>query len=121
MATLEEKKAFYATRGVTKESMTVAMGDGSESRSMTDEEFDNYMSMCSEPEDLIAREDYHSDPTNWEWKANRIQQYPKLDPQLDGIFHALKAIRAQGIDLGEAGNAYVDGIQTVKDENPKPV
>lgn len=120
MATLEEKKAFYASRNVTAETMRVALGHGEEFRCMTEQEFDDYMKMCSEPDEILAREQELSDPNNYMWKAHRIQEYPKTDPQLDGIFHALKALRDQGIDLGVGGNAYVDSILSVKEKYPKP-
>jgi hypothetical protein len=120
MATLEEKKAFYASRNVTAETMRVALGHGDQFRSMTEEEFEKYLEMCSDPDELLAREEYASDENNYMWKCGRVQEYPKLDPQLDGIFHALKAIRDQGIDLGTAGNAYVDTILEVKEKYPKP-
>ena len=130
--TFEEKKAWYiAERGLTPETNLVHTFDQetgeNTQRPMTEEEFDGYIRMCSEPEDLMAREtkwagfDPKDPSTNPDlWKANRISAYPKLDPQLDGIFHALKAVRDSGVDLGEAGNAYVDEIQAIKDSNPKP-
>jgi hypothetical protein len=130
MAT-EEKKAYYATRGVTKDTMIVAYTDPetleSLERTMTDQEFDEYLDMCSEPEEMEARDAHWAgfdpqDPsTNPDkWKIDRISAYPKTDPQLDAIFHALKAIKDSGIDLGEAGNAYVEEIQAIKEANPKP-
>jgi hypothetical protein len=121
MITLEEKKAFYASRGVTADTMVIAVGDGNEQRSMTEEEFDNYIKMCSDPEDLLRTEEFYSDEKNYSWINNRIQEYPKTDPQFDAIFHAIKNIRAAGIDIGPEADAWVDGIVDIKEKYPKPV
>lgn len=120
MATFEEKKAFYAARGVTAESMRVALGHGEEYRSMTEEEFEQYLSMCSEPDEILAREQELSNPDNYMWRANRIQEYPKTDPQFDAIFHAIKNIRDSGIDVGPDADAWLDTIIAIKQKYPKP-
>lgn len=118
MATLAEKKAFLASRGITAATMVVAVN--SDTRSMTDSEFDDYVDrFVSDPEEIIARESVDPMVVN-AWKNGRITEYPKTDPQLDAIFHGFKTLRSEGINIGPEASAWVDYVQSIKDKYPKP-
>jgi hypothetical protein len=47
------------------------------------------------------------------------REYPNEGDQLDGIYKALMAVQASGIDLGTDATAYLDSVTTVKTEFPK--
>lgn len=50
---------------------------------------------------------------------DRAREYPNEGDQLDGIYKALLAVKASGINLGSAADAYLDSITAVKTEFPK--
>lgn len=50
---------------------------------------------------------------------SRAEAYPDVKDQLDGVYKALLAIKASGIDLGSDAHAYLDSITAVKTEFPK--
>lgn len=50
---------------------------------------------------------------------DRAREYPMEGDQLDGIYKALLAVKASGIDLGSDADAYLDSITAVKTEFPK--
>lgn len=119
MATLNEKKAFLASRGVTAATMVVAV-NSDQSRSMTEQEFDEYVAnFVSDPEDILAREALR--PEDVAWFRGRTTEYPKTDPQFDAIFHGFKHLRdVVGLDIGEQASDWVSYVQSVKDKYPKP-
>jgi hypothetical protein len=47
------------------------------------------------------------------------REYPNEGDQLDGIYKALMAVQASGIDLGTDATAYLDSVTAVKTEFPK--
>jgi hypothetical protein len=47
------------------------------------------------------------------------RMYPTDGDQLDGIYKALMAVQASGIDLGTDATAYLDSVTAVKTEFPK--
>lgn len=47
------------------------------------------------------------------------REYPFQGDQLDGIYKALIAVQASGIDLGTDATAYLDSVTSVKTEFPK--
>jgi hypothetical protein len=47
------------------------------------------------------------------------RDYPNEGDQLDGIYKALIAVQASGIDLGTDATAYLDSVTAVKTEFPK--
>lgn len=45
--------------------------------------------------------------------------YPSISEQLDGIYKSLLAIQKSGVDLGPDGDAYINSIKEVKENNLK--
>lgn len=59
------------------------------------------------------------DQTN-EYKELRKDEYPITGDQLDLIFKTFKYLHDSGVNIGNDGRSYVDAIQLIKDNNPKP-
>ena len=116
---LEEKKSFYASRGFTRETSVAWTSDGE--RTMTEEEFDEYIKVfCSEPNELIKREQIISTNAN-AWIGNRVQNYPKDLDQLEAAYKGFKHLRdVAKIDIGTDASAWVDSVDAVKQAYPKP-
>lgn len=119
MATLAEKKAFYASRGFTRETSVVWTLEGE--RQMTVEEFDEYIDkFCSDPTELVKREQIISTEAN-AWIGSRVQNYPKDLDQLEAAYKGFKYLRdVSGVDIGPDASAWVDAVDAVKAANPKP-
>lgn len=49
----------------------------------------------------------------------QARRYPSEGEQLDGIYKSLLALKESGINLGTAGNEYLDSITAIKTEFPK--
>lgn len=45
--------------------------------------------------------------------------YPDMGDQLDAIYKSILTIKNSGVDIGDAGNAYLDSITAIKEEFPK--
>jgi hypothetical protein len=89
---------------------------------ITDEtEWQAFLQMEPDPEDFVL---YNEEAANhagvpYTKPHKYARTYPALAEQLDGIYKALMAVKASGMDLGAEGNAYLDSITAIKTAHPK--
>jgi len=116
MATLEEKIAFYAERGLTRENSIAVDPDHPDGRMMTQEEFLDYLSVQPDPEEVAAQP---SDELMECWQK-RIPEYPKDQWQIFRLVKALTYMFDNGVDIGPEGEELVEAVRAVKLKYPKP-
>jgi Asp-tRNA(Asn)/Glu-tRNA(Gln) amidotransferase B subunit len=116
MTTLEEKIAFYADRGVTPETTIHVDAEHPEGRSMTYEEFVDYLSVMPDP-DTVLTEPPEELKQCW---RNRIPEYPKDQWQMEMMVKGFEYLKNNGVDIGPDAGSLVDAVRAVKDKYPKP-
>lgn len=116
--TREEKIAWLASQGKTQENRKVVRldADGNETvRSYTDEEWDDYIDSHDWDKQKEVEETREAYTEAW---AARQWAYPRVNEQVDAIFHGLKTLRDGGLDVGTTCSDWIDKVQAVKDDNP---
>jgi hypothetical protein len=109
---LEQKKAFYASIGITKETQFGYFADGY--RQFNDQDFDEWlMSVPGEEEYKFLRIDRSH-------QSKRATEYPDVKDQLDVIYKTFAFLKESGINLGEVGETWVSQISAIKAKYPKP-
>ena len=87
----------------------------------TEEQWDKFLQLELEPTELAKLSKEAADMLEVSFVAPHVlvRKYPAETDQLDGIYKALLAIKESGIDIGTAGNEYLDSITAVKTSVPK--
>lgn len=87
----------------------------------TEEQWTNFIALEMDVEDFLKVNKEACELVGVQFVPPHImvRQYPSISDQLDGIYKSLLAIKESGVDLGTAGDAYLDSITAVKDQTPK--
>jgi hypothetical protein len=112
MNNIEQKKAFYASIGITKESKYGYFADGY--RQFNDKEFEEWL-MAAPDED-----EYNYLRIDKSHQGKRAAEYPDLKDQIDVIYKTFAFLKESGINIGEVGETWVNQISAIKAKYPKP-
>lgn len=87
----------------------------------TEEQWQKFLENEIDVEELVKLSKEASEILGVEYVKSYLDLriYPQIGDQLDGIYKALLSIKNSGIDIGDAGNAYLDSITAVKEKFPK--
>jgi len=109
---LQQKKIFYASIGITKETQFGYFADGH--RQFNDQDFDEWLTAAP------GEEEYKSYRIDKSHQGKRTAEYPDIKDQLDVIYKTFAFLKESGTNLGEVGDTWVNQISAIKAKYPKP-